>query len=109
MVAKKGDSPGVLRPGAMGRPGEGPPGPSSALKSSAALKDAQVKASDVNSRQRGFWNTRWASAFLLAVVPTAEALVQRVRALLDEVKAAVGAAAVACRVLRPGDRPRSRW
>lgn len=70
------------------------------VKNSAALKDAQVKASDVKVAN-GLLEYTLGSAFSWGV-PTTESLVQRVRALLDEVKAAVGAAAVACRVCDQG-------
>lgn len=70
------------------------------LKASAALKDAKVKASDVKVENGllvyalGF-SFSWGAA-------TAESLVQRARALLDEVKAAVGSAAAACRTCGQG-------
>jgi hypothetical protein len=70
------------------------------IKSSMALKDAKVKASDVNIAA-GVLEYTQGLAFSWRSL-TAEAIVQKVRALLDEVKAAVGSASVACRTCGQG-------
>lgn len=70
------------------------------LKASAALKDAKVKASDVKV-ENGLLVYTLSFAFSFGT-PMAESFVQRVRAILDEVKAAVGSAATACRTCGQG-------
>lgn len=70
------------------------------LKASAALKDAKVKAADIKV-ENGLLVYTLGSSFGWSA-PTAESLVQRVRAILDEVKAAVGSAAATCRVCGQG-------
>ena len=70
------------------------------LKTSSALTEAKVKGSDVKV-ENGLLVYTLGLAFSFGT-PSAESLVQRVRALLDEVKAAVGAAAVACRACGQG-------
>lgn len=70
------------------------------LKASAPLKEAKVKASDIKV-ENGLLVYTAGFAFSFGA-PTAESLVQRVRAILDEVKAAVGSASASCRVCGQG-------